>query len=334
MLSEHFNNVFLFSLDDKEMLTGLSDGPLSSGSLLREKGKQRCPEMRQTNTSLIIGADGVMGSALKKYLSSRKKKVIESTRRRNTCTTSRIFLDLSAEVDDEWIPPPGVSVAYLCAAVTSLEKCYTNPVQSAQVNVHNTVKLAKKCMENGVFVIFPSTNLVFDGTVPFRKIHNDVSPRTEYGRQKAEAEKRLHSLGEDLAIVRFTKIIDPHLPLITRWLESLRSNHVIHPFSDYVMAPIPSSLAIECLYRIAKDRLRGIHHISGPQDISYADVAYHMAHRLNAEPNLVSSIKIGNSGVFLEHNPLHTTLDSTETGKKLGIKIPEALSSIDMVFFP
>ena len=287
-----------------------------------------------TSPSLIIGADGALGSALKEYLISRKETVIESTRRRNTCTSSRIFLDLSVDVDDAWTPPSGVSVAYFCAAVTSLERCYTNPVESAQVNVHNTVKLARKCMENGVFVIYPSTNLVFDGTIPFRKTHENVSPRTEYGRQKAEAEKRLLSLGNDIAVVRFTKIIDPRLPLITHWLESLRSNSVIHPFLDYVMAPVPSSLAVECLYRIAKDRMRGIHHVSGPQDISYAEVAYHIARRLNAELNLVLPNKIGDSGVFLEHNPTHTTLNSTETEKKLAIKIPDALSSIDWMFFP
>jgi dTDP-4-dehydrorhamnose reductase len=290
--------------------------------------------MMQTNNSLIIGADGALGSSLKEYLISRNETVIESTRRRNTCTTSKIFLDLSVDVDDAWTPPSGVSVAYFCAAVTSLERCYTNPVESAQVNVHNTVKLARKCMENGVFVIYPSTNLVFDGTIPFRKTHENVSPRTEYGRQKAEAEKRLLSLGNDIAVVRFTKIIDPRLPLIIRWLESLRSNSVIHPFLDYVMAPVPSSLAVECLYRISKDRLRGIHHVSGPQDISYADVAYHIAHRLNAKPDLVLPNKIGDSGVFLEHNPTHTTLDSTETEKKLAIKIPDAFSSIDRMFFP
>jgi len=286
------------------------------------------------DTSLIIGADGALGSALREYHISRKEMIIESTRRKETCTNNRIFLDLSVEVEDDWTPPTGVSEAYFCAAVTSLEKCYNNPVQSAQINVHNTIKLAKKCIDNDVFVIFPSTNLVFDGTVPFKKILDPVSPKTEYGRQKEETEMKLQSLGEDIAIVRFTKIIDPHLPLITRWLDALRSNQVIYPFSDYVMAPIPSSLAVESLFRVAKDRLRGIYHISGPHDISYADIAYHLARRLHAEPNLVSPIKVENSGIFLEHNPANTTLDSTETEKKLGIKIPDALSLIDRMFFP
>ena len=302
--------------------------------MLWEKGEYGIAEMMQTSTSLVIGADGALGQAVKEYLISQNERVIESTRRRDTCTANRIFLDLSREVEDTWTPPPGVSAVYLCAAVTSLEKCHANPIQSAQVNVYNTIKIARKCMENGIFVIFPSTNLVFDGTVPFRKIHEEVSPRTEYGRQKAEAEKRLRALGEDLAIIRFTKIIDSRMPLIVHWIESLKSGQVIHPFSDYVMAPVPSAIAVECLYRIARDRMRGIHHVSAPQDISYADVTYYLAHRLHAGSDLVIPVKIGDSAVFLEHNPIHTTLDSTDTEKKLAIRMPDALSSVERMFFP
>jgi dTDP-4-dehydrorhamnose reductase len=100
------------------------------------------------------------------------------------------------------------------------------------------------------------------------------------------------------------------------------------------MAPVPSSLAVECLYRVADDRMRGIHHVSAPQDISYADVARHIANRMQSDPELVQPIGIEDSGVFIEYNPAFTTLDSTEIEKKLAIRIPDALSSLDRIFFP
>ena len=107
--------------------------------------------MTQKNSSLIIGADGTLGRALKEHINSHKEPAIETTRRKETCTSSRICLDLSSDIDDTWSPPAGVSVAYLCAAVTSSEKCFQDPARSAQVNVHNTIKIAKRCLENDVF---------------------------------------------------------------------------------------------------------------------------------------------------------------------------------------
>ena len=156
---------------------------------------------------------------------------------------------------------------------------------------------------------------------------------TEYGRQKAEAEKQLLALGENVAIVRFTKIISPGMQIIHTWCDNLRSSRIICPFSNYVMSPVPNILAVEILYRIAQKRICGIHQVSGPKDITYAEAAYHIAKRLHVGEHLIRPTTIEDAGEIIEHNPVFSTLDSTETEKKVGIQIPEAFSSLDRVFF-
>jgi dTDP-4-dehydrorhamnose reductase len=290
--------------------------------------------MKHNDLSFIIGADGLLGSSLTSTLKSHNESFIGSTRRRDALgSKDRIYLDLAASWDNSWSPPSHVSVVYLCAAVASQEKCRLDPEGSARINIENTVNIAKKCAENNIFFIFPSTNLVFDGTVPFRKPDETRSPITEYGRQKAEAEKQLLALGENVAIVRFTKIISPGIPLIHTWCDNIRASRTIYPFSNYVMSPVPNILASEILYRIAQKRICGIHQVSGPQDITYAEAAYHIAKRLHVEENLVRPITIEDAGVAIEYNPAFTTLDSTKTEKKVGIHIPDAFSSLDLVFF-
>ena len=290
--------------------------------------------MKHRDLSLLIGSDGLLGSSLTSILKSHDERFIGSTRRRDALgSKDRIYLDLAAPWDDSWSPPSHVSVLYLCAAVASQEQCRLDPEGSARINIENTVNIAKKCTENDVFFIFPSTNLVFDGSVPFRKSYESRSPMTEYGRQKAEAEKQLISLGENVAIVRFTKIISPETPLIRMWCDNIRSSRPIYPFSNYVMSPVPNLLAGEILYRIAQKRICGIHQVSGPQDISYAEAAYHIAKRLHVEENLVRPTTIEDAGVAIEYNPAFTTLDSTETERKVGIHIPDAFTSLDLVFF-
>ncbi|MDG6218106.1 MAG: sugar nucleotide-binding protein [Candidatus Thermoplasmatota archaeon] len=289
--------------------------------------------MLHKNTSLIIGADGLIGNTLSRYLISQNEEIIETTRHLHTCTTSRIFLNLSDEKIDNWNPPSGVSVVYICAAVTSLEECRKDPHRSELVNVHNMIKIAHKCMKNGIFVIFLSTSSVFDGTLSHRKITDQPSPKTEYGRQKAEAERRLQLLNGECAIVRLTKVIDPDTPLIIGWIDTLKSNNRIYPLSDYVMAPISLKTVVECLYGIAQLKLRGIHHISAPNDISYAEAAFHIARRCNIDPSMVSLMKVSDSNIFLENNPSYTTLDTSVIRNKIGIEIPDAFTVIDEVFF-
>ena len=65
-----------------------------------------------------------------------------------------------------------------------------------------------------------------------------LSPITEYGRQKAEVERRISKLGSSVSIVRFTKILGQVYPLFSSWLKTLQENKPIHPFSDMYMAPV------------------------------------------------------------------------------------------------
>ena len=184
-----------------------------------------------------------------------------------------------------------------------------DPKGSAMINIENTINIAKKCVENDIFFVFPSTNLVFDGSVPFRKPDENRSPMTEYGRQKADAEKKIFALGKNVAIIRFTKIISPGMQLIHTWCDDLRSSRIIRPFSDYVMSPVPNIIAGEIIHRIGQKRIHGIHQVPGPKDITYADAAYHIAKRLHVEKKLIRPTTFDDAGVVIEHNPAFTTLD-------------------------
>ncbi len=261
--------------------------------------------MQQKDVSLIVGADGLIGKALADDLVQTGEGVLTTTRKADTLSKKRSFLDLLEDVS-AWSPPKQVSVAYLCAAITSLETCRRNPKQSERVNVGNTVALAKTLIAEGTFVVFLSTNLVYDGSVPFRKADEPVSFRVEYGRQKAETEKRLLALGPSVSVVRLTKVLGPNMPLFNKWIQVLQKGEVIHPFSDMVMAPVPLLSVVDILYQVAQKRLPGILQVSGKQDITYQQAACYIAQRLRVSQELPKQMKeIDVDTVFSINSSIH-----------------------------
>jgi dTDP-4-dehydrorhamnose reductase len=284
--------------------------------------------MKQEAASLVIGADGIMGGALITRLASSGRKVLGTTRRPSTVTPERIFLDLREKLPD-WDSLVPVQVAYICGGITSLDQCRQNPDESARINVQQTVALATTLLAQGARVVFPSTNLVFDGNSPYCAAEAAVCPQTKYGRQKAEAERRLLALGEAVAVVRFTKVLNPQVPLVKRWMQALRQQQPIYPFSDLVLAPVPLVFAVEAMGLIGEGRFSGIFQVSGDRDISYADLARHLARRLEADPDLVQPTTSVAAGVEMEHLPRHTTLDASRLQESFGLGPPGLATLLD-----
>ena len=280
--------------------------------------------------SLVVGADGVMGRALAGRLAHDGTPQLVTTRRPETVTDTRLYLDLADDLSG-WRPPAGISMAYLCAAVSSQERCRADPHYTAVVNIHNTVMLARKLSDAGTFVVFPSTNLVFDGSVPLRKATDATCPLTEYGRQKAVAEAQLQGQNGLLAVVRLTKVLWPDMPLLSGWVRSLKMGEPVHPFSDMVMAPLSIDFAAEVLACIAGNRTPGITQASGPQDISYDQVARHIATRVGASQDLVQPVTTGQAGIDMETVPPNTTLDATRLRREYHKEPPDVWSTLDTV---
>jgi dTDP-4-dehydrorhamnose reductase len=280
----------------------------------------------ETESVLIVGADGAIGKSLVMAYEAAVQSVWQTTRHRNRVSERRLFLDLSEDVSDWPLPPEAISTAILCAAVTSMERCRVEPETSRRVNVVGTVALAERLVDAGAFVIFLSTNAVFDGETPFAKPTDLTNPQTEYGRQKVEVEERLLKFGDRVAVVRFSKVIPPDMPLFTNWATNLRAGKVIHPFSDMVMAPISLAFAVEALRQVAQRQLPGITQASAAEDITYANATQYISQKLCADDKLVEPISYREVGITF--SPTHTTLDSTKMAE-FGLNPPPPTNALD-----
>lgn len=274
---------------------------------------------------LIVGADSQIGASLVRHYENKNQFVWKTTRRTIPNGSSFLKLDLSENIDS-WAVPDA-SLAFLCAAVTTLKECSENPAGTAVINVHHTVRLAERLARAGMRVIYLSTNLVFNGASPYPKETDPVSPVTEYGRQKAEAETRLIPLNR-LLVVRLTKVLAQENSLLQSWISDLRAGKEVHPYSDLPLSPLSMDFAVSILAGAGESNLNGILHVSAEKDISYAEAAATLAEKINARPELVKP-QAGKISMGSVPWPLYSSLEASRLQSELNVIPPSPYLALD-----
>jgi dTDP-4-dehydrorhamnose reductase len=281
---------------------------------------------------LLVGGDSEIGAATHQFLKSRGIASAATTRRKERVAADRPFLDLASPLD-AWEPPAGTTAACIFAAIARIAACNADPKGSAHVNVTQTVALADRLLARGIPVLFLSTNQVFDGTMPNVAADAPHSPVTEYGRQKARAETVFLARMEEgpAAILRLAKVVSPDMPLIRNWIDALVAGKAVGAFRDMTMAPAETALVAGAISALMQDGARGIFQLTGPRDLSYAEIGRYLAKRLGADPALVGENTTLDAGLPAGSARPHTTLDSSRLRAAYGIAAPDVLEIIDSV---
>jgi len=278
---------------------------------------------------LVVGAESTIGSALRAIWSSRGADVFMTTRRADRATSpDRIYFD--AERLTKFSLPVVPKAAFFCIGQSNFVECERNPQAAYNVNVNGVTTVAKTLLDAGSFVVFLSSSAVFDGDTPWPKESAPLSPTTEYGRQKAEAERRLLELDNgkgNVAIVRLTKVLGPESPIVQRFLRHLRNRETFEAFSNLYLSPISLRYVIESLCAIAERRASGVFHLSGDMELSYAEFARRLARELDVPDDAVKESDVASAATAVLFKPRYPGLGMRETLKMLNVA-PESVVAL------
>lgn len=286
--------------------------------------------------ALVVGSTGLIGRSLMVRLHTAYHPVLGTVRRESGDPRRSLMLDLSRDIVEQRLLQfaNAIQVVYLCGAVSRFEDCERNRQTSYLVNVQNTVRVAELLAGRGVTIVFLSSSAVFCGENAFEEEEAVPLPTTEYGRQKAEAEKRLRSLavaqGKMLAnviIVRLAKVLSVNLPLVAGWLEKLRKGESITAFDDLVMAPVSLDFATEFLVTASQAKAPATFHISGDMDVSYYDFACCLARKIGVNEKKVIPISSAESGKTISYRPRFNALSMKHTSRITGT-FPQTLETV------
>lgn len=152
--------------------------------------------------TLVVDAEGVIGSALNDCLVPIYGAVFGTTRREQN-RSDFVKIDLTNSFNGLKKIVSICDVTFFCAGTTKALDRENNRAGSYSVKVTNTLKIVKILQYLDVFVVWLSSNTVFSGKRPFCGLNEPYMPFFEYGRQKVEAEQEILKLGS-VAIVRLT----------------------------------------------------------------------------------------------------------------------------------
>lgn len=276
--------------------------------------------------ALVVGADSGIGSALMTQLNQLKVPTLGTTRRIKNIDGNKIKLDLT-QPPHTWVIPDKIEIAFICAAISKNELCLRDPRGTRLVNVTNTLALINTLASRGTLPVFLSTNLVFDGTMPFTPHNTPLTPKTEYGQQKADVEYEMKSLKG--TIVRLTKVITPGHSILDSWSREFLLEKMIEPFSDKVLAPISLSFVVKSLIQIGLGHHQGIFHLSSDRDVTYSQLARRLALSLSVPDNLIHPISCLKNHSNNKDVPLYSTLLMDKESTELHILAPPADSAIE-----
>lgn len=184
---------------------------------------------------LVIGGTGFVGS----WLVARAPE--SWTARAAGRSAGRGPHDLRVDVTDAASVRVAIrdvrpDIVVLTAALADIDRCQREPMLAEAVNVTGAMNVAQACRDAECRIIYLSSDAVFDGSRLGFSETDVPCPLNEYGRSKAEAERRTREILPATVVVRPSLVLGRcELPGNNSYLEKLRRS-----FAAGITVPSPT----------------------------------------------------------------------------------------------
>lgn len=288
---------------------------------------------------LLIGADGQLGTELRKALASRGIAPVMSSLHgtlpdggtAHACDLSAPGA-LAALVRD--IAP---TVVINAAAYTAVDRAESEPALAARINAEAVRELGEAANVLGATVVHYSTDYVFagDGTRPYRE-DDAPGPVSVYGQTKLGGEQALAASGADAVTFRLAWVYAAHSANFLRTMLRVGSERDhLRVVDDQVGAPTPAHWIAEGSLRALEAGARGLYHLAPQGQTSwhaYAEAIFAgaVARGLLAKAPTVEAIP-SSAYPTPAARPAWSVLDSSRLERDAGVRLPDWRVGLDEV---
>jgi dTDP-4-dehydrorhamnose reductase len=287
-------------------------------------------EPGKSGRALVVGGDSLVGSELEVHCRKLGWTVDATSRRAEA--SGAVFLDLGGP-DFTSLQRATYDVAFICAAVTSMQACQSDPGRSRRINVDNTLDLMRRLADRGTHLVFLSSSQVFDGETPMPDEAAPTAPKNEYGAQKLAVEEAIERQALPAAVLRVTKVLaDRPVGVFKGWFEALAKGQPVQAATNMALSPVMVADVAEAAARLAGGRHRGVWHLGSSDDIGYFDAARLMAERRHLPLSLVQGEELTEAQVPEIYRHRYVTLSCEKIARTLPMPVRRARDILDALF--
>lgn len=245
---------------------------------------------------LIIGASGQLGSKMCELAIRKDYEVYSAYNKHKPLIGIPIQLEVSnkksAEKIFEQIKPEAVVHA---AALTDVDKCELKRELAWKINVEGTTNIAELCKKHQAFLVYVSTDYVFDGEKGMYKETDKPAPINNYGLTKLKGEEFVKNLTDKYCIAR-SSVIYGSIPATGKinfalWLlGKLRRKEKVKIVMDQWNSPTLNTSLANMLIEVLERKVTGTIHLAGATRLSRYEFAKLLAQVFSLNMNLITSV--------------------------------------------
>ena len=289
---------------------------------------------------LITGASGLYGSKLAELAAAKNYDVYSGYSRDQPAYGTPIQFDVSDKNRVGGVfKKVNPEVVVHAAALTDVDKCEINQDLARKINVEGTRNIIESVKTNRAFLIYISTDYVFNGEKGNYKETDQRDPINYYGFTKLKAEETVHDMLSEYCIAR-ASVIYGSTPAAGKvnfalWLlNKLKRNEKIKIITDHWNSPTLNTNIADMTLEIIERKLTGTFHLSGATRINRYDFAKQIAKTFNLNPNLISPTA-STEFSWTAKRPKDSSLNTAKaqkTLKKHPLQINQALERMKQEF--
>ncbi|MFN4284336.1 MAG: dTDP-4-dehydrorhamnose reductase [Lacibacter sp.] len=279
---------------------------------------------------LVTGANGLLGQHLIRRLVQEAKFQIHATGKgpsrlaygpANGVHYHEVDLTQFRKVE-QLITQVAPQIIIHAAAITQPNDCAADATTCWKVNVGATRALVKAARAINSYLIYVSTDFVFDGEDGPYDEAAQPNPVNTYGESKLLAEKIVAASGLPWAIVRTVLVYGERVPggrnNFVLWVQQqLEKGKAINVVADQWRTPTFADDLARGILLVLLKHARGIYHISGKEGCSPYELARKVAALLGKDAGLIHPVT---AETFREpaRRPLKTGFTIEKATKELG----------------
>jgi dTDP-4-dehydrorhamnose reductase len=271
---------------------------------------------------LVTGASGLLGSKLVETAERKGHEVYSGDIVNQPPCGIPIRFDISDKKQvDETFDTVNPDAVVHCAAMTDVDKCETERDLARKINVVGTEHIVEAAKRSRAFLIYVSTDFVFDGKKGRYDEEDTPDPINYYGLTKVEAERRVQDLTERFCVVR-ASVIFGSTPAVGKvnfalWLlDKLKRREQVNIVTDQWNSPTLNSNMAEMTLEILERKLEGIIHVSGATRVSRYDFAKLLAQTFELDSDLIKAVSSADFS-WPANRPRDSSLSTTKARRLL-----------------